>query len=158
MIETVDGTYWVYTNGGGVFRFNPNGKAGFRFTPYPVGDGPTTNRVNSLYEDRSGHIWAGTDAGLFRLDSNKADKFLPVALGVPSHPEHEMQVWSFVEDGEGSLWISTRFGLVRRSPDGVMQHNSVQPLSSGRDMVRTLLIDREGRIWVGHESWLVIFK
>ncbi len=74
-----------------------------RSTANPVGDQPATNRVNSLYEDRGGRIWAGTDAGLFRLDSDRAGKFLPVALGAPSHPEHEMQVWSFVEDGEGSL-------------------------------------------------------
>src|SRR5215813_9064930 len=158
LIETGDGAYWVYTNGGGVFRFNPNGKAGSRFTAYTVGDQPATNRVNSLYEDRGGQIWAGTDAGLFRLDSYKADKFLPVLMGVPSHPEHEMQVWSFVEDGDGSLWISTKFGLVRRSRAGNMQNYSVRPLSSGRDMVQALLLDREGRLWLGHESWLVIFK
>jgi ligand-binding sensor domain-containing protein len=158
LIETGDGAYWICTNGGGVFRFHPNGKTGSRFTAYSVGDEPATNRVNSLYEDRGGRIWAGTDAGLFRLDSDRGGKFLPVAMGVPSHPEQEMQVWGFVEDGEGSLWISTKFGLVRRLPDGSMLHYSVQPLSSGRDMVRAMLLDREGRLWVGHESWLVIFK
>ncbi|HEX6731661.1 MAG TPA: two-component regulator propeller domain-containing protein, partial [Pyrinomonadaceae bacterium] len=158
LIETGDGAYWVCTNGGGVFRFHPDRKAGSRFTVYPVGDQPATNRVNSLYEDRGGRIWAGTDAGLFRLESEGAGKFLPVTLGVPSHPEQEMQVWSFVEDSEGSLWISTKFGLVRRLQDGRMLHYSMQPLSSGRDMVRALMLDREGRLWVGHESWLVIFK
>ncbi len=53
--------------------------------------------------------------------------------------------------------MSTKFGLVRRLPDGGMLHYSVQPLSSGRDMVRALLLDREGRLWVGHESTVQVF-
>jgi len=158
LIETRDGSYWICTNGGGVFRFHPNGEPGSRFNVYPVGDQAATNRVNNLYEDRGGRIWAGTDAGLFRLERDGAGKFLPVALGVPAHPEQEVQVWGFVEDGEGSLWISTKFGLVRRLADGRMLHYSVQPLASGRDLVRAILLDHEGRLWVGHESWLVIFK
>ena len=158
LIETRGGSYWVCTNGGGVFRFNPNGEAGSLFTAYRVGDEPATNRVNNLYEDRAGRIWAGTDAGLFRLDTDGASGFLPVALSVPSHPESEVQVWALVEDGESSLWISTKFGLVRRLVDGRMLHYSVRPLSSGRDLVVALLIDSEGRVWVGHESWLVVFK
>ena len=167
LIETRDGSYWVATNGGGVCRFHPEagmslanlrrGEANSRFTVYPVGDEPATNRVNELCEDRQGRIWAGTDAGLFRLEVG-GNQFLPVALGRPSHPEREMQVLAFVEDGEGSLWIGTKFGLSRRLPDGRMQHYSVQPLSSGRDFVLALLVDRAGRLWVGHESWMVVFK
>src|SRR5262245_17877442 len=129
LIETRDGSYWVCTNGGGVFRFQPNGEAGSRFKVYPVGDQPATKRVNDLFEDRGGSIWVGTDAGLFRLDKD-GGKFLPVALGVPSHAEQEMQVWAFAEDGEGSLWIGTKFGLVRRLSDGSMLHYSLQPLAS----------------------------
>src|ERR1700730_2422078 len=74
LLETPHGVYWVATNGGGVARFSPppmrNEQSRIRnlFTVYPVGDEPTTNRVNVLYEDHAGQIWAGTDGGLFRLD------------------------------------------------------------------------------------------
>jgi len=57
LLETRRGVYWVATNGGGVARFNPsplgNGQPQIRnlFTVYPVGDGPSNNRVNVLYED-----------------------------------------------------------------------------------------------------------
>jgi len=29
---------------------------------------PEFNRVNVVFEDREGRVWAGTDGGLFRLD------------------------------------------------------------------------------------------
>jgi len=170
LIQTRQGTYWVATNGGGVFQMRPlvgNGKPGARlpdeansrFKPYRVGESPATNRVNVLFEDLGGHIWAGTDAGLFELDAaNGGTEFLPVSLGIPSLADSDIQVWSFAEDGEGSLWIGTKYGLVRRLPDGRTQHYSVQPLRSGRDMILVLRFDREGRLWIGHESWLIVFK
>src|SRR6266704_722551 len=80
LIETRSGVFWVATENG-VSRFNPtalrneqsqtpNPHSVIRnlFTAYPVGDEPMTNRVEVLHEDHSGQIWAGTDAGLFRLD------------------------------------------------------------------------------------------
>ncbi|RMG56375.1 MAG: hypothetical protein D6723_00495 [Acidobacteria bacterium] len=171
LLETHDGVYWVATNGGGVCRFNPdpieNQKAKGKdpqsaihnlFTIYPVGDEPATNRVNVLYEDRAGRLWAGTDGGLFCLDQTSDQAvFRCVELGLPSHPDHLVGVAAFVEDREGSLWIGTSWGLVRRSSDGRMVHYPVHPVQ-GTDRVTTLLIDREGRLWVGHEAGLLVLQ
>lgn len=160
LLETRDGAYWVATNGGGVRRFNPKystGRtAGARelFTVYPVGDEPAANRVNVLYEDRAGELWAGTDAGLFQLNDT-SNKFVRAGLGIPSHPDRLAQVWAFVEDQEGCLWIGTKFGLVRRLPGGMTVHYRVRA-SRERDVVLALITDREGRLWLGHESAGVI--
>jgi ligand-binding sensor domain-containing protein/two-component sensor histidine kinase len=175
LLETRNGVYWVATNGGGVCRFNPNpienqtakgqgpkAKTAARrpspsairplFTVYPVGDESPTNRVNGLFEDRTGQLWAGTDAGLFRLEeTNGRGTFRRVALSVPSYPDRLVGVFAFAEDREGSLWIGTGWGLVRRLPDGRMIHYTIQP-SPGGDQVRALLQDREGRLWVGHRG------
>jgi ligand-binding sensor domain-containing protein/two-component sensor histidine kinase len=162
LLETRDGTYWVATNGGGVCRFNPKYSASATegakelFTTYPVGDEPAANRVNVLYEDRTGLVWAGTDAGLFHLNDT-SNKFVLASLGIPSHPDRLTQVWAFVEDQEGTLWIGTKFGLVRRLPDGPTIHYRVRP-SQDRDMVLALIHDRDGRLWLGHESaGLIVF-
>lgn len=156
LIETRQGVYWVATNGGGVFRLDPrSGDA--RFVNFPIGTEPAAGRINALFEDRAGRIWAGADAGLFRLEAG-ASQFATVALGLPAHPDREVQVWDFAEDGEGSIWIATKFGLVRHLPTGQMIHHPVQPTASGRDLVRALMFDRAGRLWIGHESWLVVFK
>ena len=168
-IETRDRVCWVATNGGGVCRFNPYvglpvpvtdqvaALTGSRFILYPVGDNPQTSRVNKLYEDRAGRIWAGTDAGLFYLDRTDAGgAFERANLGVPSRSDSSIKVWDFIEDREGNLWVATTHGLICRLPDGRMLYYPVQP-SQGRDIVWTFLLDREGRLWLGHEAGLIVF-
>lgn len=180
LLETRAGVYWIASNGGGVFRFNPSAsaqeaaattKAGDqrpastaitennqddpRFTVYPVGDKSQTNRVNKLYEDEAGRIWAGTDDGLFLLDETDGQgKFHAVDLGISAAASRLVQVWAFIEDQDHSLWIGTSAGLVRRSTDGRMISYPVQ--SSGVSYVWSLLKDHEGRLWVGHTAGLLI--
>ena len=168
--------YWVATNGGGVQRINRSGHPnlahgagrqssaeveaanGSRFTSFAVGDEPQTNRVNVLYEDRDGRLWAGTDGGLFLLeDSSSPAVFRPIKLGVPSQPDRAVQVWAIVADREGGLWIGTSWGLVRRLRDGRMIHSAVQP-AQGADHVRALLIDREERVWIGHDTGVMVLR
>ena len=142
LIETKSGAYWVATNGGGTCRFNPAERAApgaaSRFRIYPVGDNPTTNRVNLLCEDSEGIIWAGTDSGVFYLDPAQ-DRFVP-------YPPIFKEVYALCRDRQGNLWIGGNNGLWRRPPDGRMIHYSIQPSTE----VRGLLEDQEGNLWVGY--------
>ena len=136
LVETSRGAYWVATNGGGVCRLNTlasGTKTGdvsaSRFLACAVGETPEVNRVNVLYEDRAGQIWAGTDGGLFRLSEQSGKAVLErVALKVPSRPDRALQIWAFAEDSNGSLWVGTSSGLARRRNDGRTAHYSIQPL------------------------------
>src|SRR5262249_15574284 len=67
-LETQAGARWVATNGGGVALLNStpasrratqNGSRS-HFLSYRVSDEPVSNRVNLLFEDTSGALWAGT--------------------------------------------------------------------------------------------------
>ena len=158
LIETRSGVYWIATESG-VSRFDPfplrNAQPQIRnlFTAYPVGDEPMSNRVEVLHEDHSGQIWAGTDAGLFRLDeTNGQARFRRVALS-------DQMVVAIAEDREGSLWMSTTTGLVRRLPDGRTVRYAIQPSGLG-DLLTSLLFDNEGRLWVGHRggAGLIVLK
>ena len=167
LVEDSDGVYWVATYGGGVCRFSLSAPSPFntaksspdsRVTVYPVGDGPGTNLVNALHKDRAGRLWAGTDDGLFLLDApNGEQTFRRVEMGLPPHPSHWEEVAAFVEDREGSLWIGTSYGVVRRLPDGRMIYYTAHPSGSVR-WVRALLQDHEGRLWVGHAAGLIVFN
>ncbi len=173
LLETSRGVYWVATNGGGVARFDdarrpiPHGAAhdaatrsrardSSRFTVLAVSDRPEPNRVNVLYEDRKGRLWAGTDGGAFLLDESASATFREVDLGLPSGPDRAVLVWAFAEDAEGSLWIGSSWGLSRRLPDGRTLHYTVGPVQ-GADHVRALLADEGDRIWIGHETGLIAF-
>src|SRR6266851_2703195 len=158
LIETRSGVFWVATENG-ISRFNPtalrNGQSQIRnlFTAYPLGDEPMSNRVEALLEDHSGRIWAGTDAGLFRLEeTNGQATFRRVALSGD-------MVVAFAEDREGSLWMSTTAGLVRRLPDGGLVRYAIHPSGLG-DLLTSLLFDTEGRLWVGHRGGggLIVLK
>ena len=112
LAEGGDGIYWIATNSDGVFRFDTHAgvaaSAAQRFTRYPVGAGPVTNRVNVLYRDPGGVLWAGTDGGLFALgDAGGQRVFAPVALHIASYADIEVQVWALATDSAGSLWIGT---------------------------------------------------
>ena len=165
LLETRRGVYWVATNGGGVARFNPSPlrneqpQVSNLFTAYPVGDELATNNVNVLYEDREEQLWAGTDAGLFRLDeTNGQATFRRVSLNL-REPDREVIARALVEDREGSLWVSTNNGLLRRLPDGRTVRYTIQPSSLG-DLVTALMSDTEGRLWVGHRggAGLIVLK
>jgi ligand-binding sensor domain-containing protein/signal transduction histidine kinase len=159
MLESRHGIYWIATNGGGVARFDPTERGKSHFATYPVGENAATNRVNIVYEDQAGTIWAGTDAGLFRLDeANGTGRFRRVPFGFKAG--ESTAVHAFVEDSDRQLWIGTQFGLFRRSADGSMVHHDLRPADDGDhiDHIQALLRDRGGRIWVGHQAGMLVFK
>jgi ligand-binding sensor domain-containing protein/signal transduction histidine kinase len=161
LLETRRGVYWVATNGGGVCRFNPRvalnrSDANSRFTVYGVGDEATTNRVNVLYEDRAGRLWAGTDGGLFVLDEEK-DEFARVSLQIEGQQDRFVQVWAFVEDREGSLWVGSGAGLTRRLTDGRLLNYSVK-LNEISNSLYAMLFDSDERLWLGTRHGLIVLK
>ena len=173
LLETRAHVYWVATNGGGVYRMDVPGGAGVPparadegkrtgapdtgvvFVQHTVGDSLAAMRVNVLHEDRAGRLWAGTDAGLFRLEPG-GGKFERVPLGYDEQAERVAQVWGFLEDEDGALWVANKFGLARLLPDGRSFRYSLRP-EAGRDVALALLRDRDGRVWVGHERGLFVF-
>ena len=172
MIEAHDGVYWVATNGGGVSRFDPsqdarrvaearagveaNADAGHVFKTYRIGDEAQSNIVETIFEDRAGNIWAGTQGGLFKLAGGReGGAFERVMLNIPAHEERVANVESLAEDAEGSLWVGTLYGVVRIMPDGRTRHQYVQT-SQGTDIVFALAFDRQGRLWVGHQAGLLV--
>jgi PAS domain S-box-containing protein len=164
LVEIADGLYWIATNSDGVVQFDlragaspPAAGTHSRFTVFPISNEPVTNRVNVLYRDAAGMLWAGTDGGLFRLNERASTKaFEPITLGIPSHSEIQVQVWSIAEDRARNLWIGTKFGLVRRRPDGLMTHYAIQP-TSDNDLVAALLFDSHNTLWLGHRAGLIAF-
>ena len=61
------------------------------------------------------------------------------------------QVRALAEGPDGTLWIGTLSGLFRRLPDGrIVRDHTFQ----AAEEIRRLLVDRSGRIWIGHEHGL----
>ncbi len=133
------GALWIGSVGRGLGRWQ-NG----RFTVLTAKDGLPSDSVNALAEDSEGRVWVGTEAGLVVWHdghlgalraatelSGKADHF---ALQRPQGRD--------VDRGQGRGTVqSARAGELFRVRDVVFD-NLLQD-------AHCLLVDHEGRIWVG---------
>ena len=105
-----DGGVWVGTGGRGLFRVDAGGAVSH--VPSDEGDPGTLDSpaVYAVYEAGDGAVWAGTAAGLNRVD--------PQTLRVRRYGPREGlppgTVNGVVEDADGRLWVSTNRGLARR--------------------------------------------
>ncbi|MEH6305673.1 two-component regulator propeller domain-containing protein [Olivibacter sp. CPCC 100613] len=72
---------------------------------------PINYTVTSIYEDRSGHFWIGTEGGgLFQFDR---EKFAVVKHYTTENGLCNNAVISILEDRDGFLWMSTYNGLMK---------------------------------------------
>ena len=144
------GDLWVATNGGGIYRIDRHTTDRARLiTHLNVGESRASNRVNVMHLQNDGRIWAGTDAGLFVL--NTPHQFRRVPLVQPGSLEPEAHIIMTVAPAGSSLWVGTPTGAYRCDLQ-VSQCTAARP---GR--VRSLLVDRESRVWMardrGVERW-----
>ncbi|HSR30348.1 MAG TPA: two-component regulator propeller domain-containing protein, partial [Anaerolineae bacterium] len=162
------GVLWIGTDGGGLDRFDPRGElepGAARFVHYRNDPSNphslSSNSVQSIYRDREGVLWVGTDGGgLNRLDPGSeqgpgAARFVhyqhdpedPASLG-----HNTVQV--IHEDGDGVLWIGTNGGGLNRldrETGGFVrfQHDPDDPHSLSNDLVWVIHEDRQGELWIG---------
>jgi ligand-binding sensor domain-containing protein/two-component sensor histidine kinase len=166
LLESRNGVYWIATNGGGVCRLVDASnhpappalvKARPLFAVYSVGDQPASNRVNVLYEDRAGAIWAGTDGGLFRLEeTDRAVMFNRVNLGPQTGSADESGVSALMGDSRGALWVGMNGQLCRIPPNRPPEHYSVRQGLPAGAIIWSLLEDRQGRIWAATKQGLYL--
>lgn len=67
------GVIWIGTKGGGIIKYNPNGK---RFKDiYRTNDKSSIsyNKIRSIYEDSKGRIWVGTQGGALNVLENTTE-------------------------------------------------------------------------------------
>jgi ligand-binding sensor domain-containing protein/signal transduction histidine kinase len=105
--EDARGNLWLSTAWNGVHRFDPMSK---QFTVYRHSDTAGTlssDAVNTIAVDHAGIVWAGTQAGLNRLDPATGTVTV-YNLGLPI-----TSIDSILEDSGGALWLGTGDGLVR---------------------------------------------
>jgi ligand-binding sensor domain-containing protein len=170
ILETRKGVYWIISGNGQLYRYDPE----LTLSPKPgqakmpdnhgrvllnVQAVSGESRFSTVYEDRSGNLWAGGQQGLFPIGRNNRGTFevqtpplelnLPKALGVAG-------INVIREERDGSLWLGTSVGLMRRTRDQTILY--AFGASDHHEPVTSLLLDKDGRVWVGRSSGLVVFK
>lgn len=137
--ETADDAAWI--GGLGLYRW----QAG-RFLQQGIPPKLAGARINALYRDRDGSVWAGTNRdGLWRLASGQWRQVgLPAGL-------IGARVRVLLEDGSGTIWMGTNGdGLLRGNGNDFEHIGPPQGLPSL--LVRALHLDDHGRLWIGTET------
>ncbi len=149
------GIEWKGSIGGGLTRLDTRTGEKTVFKNIPSDNGSlSSNKVYSVYGDRSGTIWVGTFEGLNRYEA-RTGKFIRYRHdGSVPHSLSDDWVWPIFEDRSGILWVGTVRGGLNRfdRSTGVFtayRHNTADPFSLSDDYVLSISQDRSGLLWVG---------
>ena len=161
------GNLWFGTEGG-VSRFDPSaaltpGGISFFNFPLPVPDlkdfpdaYPAAKLVNSIFQDKTGNIWFGTNGnGVYRYDPEATRQTGVTSLINISEKDGLSNnfVQCISEDKTGNFWFCTRFGgLSRYNPATGRFSNFTTKNGMSTNFFWTILEDTsvpQGGIWFG---------
>lgn len=172
VLEDRKGNFWFASIGSGVYYYN-----GKSFRHFTTREGIANDRVTNIYEDKTGHIWFGTEGGASLYDGKSFQNFKmneappvteadSVYTGAePVHTEADSVHISFyqhplpknhwthndvnaiIEDKTGKLWFGTR-GYATVY-DGKTFTTITNKDGKPFTNVRSIIRDKKGNIWLG---------
>src|SRR5829696_317857 len=156
--ETSKGIYWIVTTGG-LYRYDPNSapiRTQTNNNGRPILNAEYINDWRgSLYEDKDGRIWfVGNDRLSVLEEKDGRVLFHKVELNLPGHPT--VGITDFRQARDGSFWVVTTAGIMRRLPDGREIFYGVE--NTRTDLFASVLEDKSGRIWLTRSSGTYVLK
>jgi ligand-binding sensor domain-containing protein len=141
------GSLWMATSGQGLFRAaGLDGPGTFSIQHLGKEDGLTTDVVLSLFEDREGNVWAGTENSLVRL--TRSD-------GISSGRNGSSSANQVTATTDGSVWIGTNEGPHRFSAKAERLYTKADGLPS--NTMTALGNDPAGALWMATDRGLARF-
>jgi len=123
-----------------------------RFQRISLETGLSQDVITTIFQDRYGFIWIGTQEGLNRFDGRdfeifRRDPDVPGSLSNDS-------IWALYEDADGVMWIGTDGGGLNRYDPHTnafehFLHDPENPQSLSGNCVRTVTGDGSGGLWIG---------
>lgn len=115
-------------------------------------DGLSNASVSSIFQDRRGFMWFGTQGGLNRFDGRNVRVWEHDPFDENSLPHNLIQTM-YLDPKEDVIWIGTyrglsRFEMTTERFENYVHHDS-DPTSLSDDVVTAIARDTHGFIWVG---------
>jgi signal transduction histidine kinase/ligand-binding sensor domain-containing protein len=144
LLRDRDGGVWIGTTSLGLIHVKDGQADIFTRT-----QGLSGNIACSLFEDREGNIWFGSDRGVDRF------RKLPVStLSTQQGLPHEL-TRSVVATTDGSMWVATDDGLARWKDARLVVYKERDGLPDSH--VHSQYQDADGRLWVSTPRGLAYF-
>ena len=115
---------------------------------------PYLERANNIYSlliAKSGHIWAGMDNGVFRIEADASDY-----KGFFVDKNDRNVISNLIEDEQGDIWaagISNSYGLLKYSvsDEKMIEFDQEDRRLHGfsSNSIHQLYLDRMGVVWIG---------
>ena len=146
--EDAQNRFWVGTLRG-LYRFDRQ-SGRFTLVRFQGSDQPW---VSTLFEDKEGNLWAGTNTyGLMQIKSSgKATEFVRYVANEPIHSAIFMN--AIQQSQPGQLWLGTTEGLqhldTRAHQVSTYKANPALPSAISNNQVQAVYLDRAGTLWLG---------
>jgi len=150
-----NGVLWVGTYGGGLNRFDIQTGQFKQWLNDPFDNRSLSNdKILSLFKDRAGILWAGSEMGVNRFDPKRVSfshyYYIPNQQSGLSYND----VRALCLDKRGNLWVGTYGGGLNyflRDENRFIhyRHHPKQENTVGSNLVRAIIEDRQGFLWIG---------
>ncbi len=157
-------TIWVSTMYHGVARLTYDGKD-YNSKFFFQGSDDfhlSNNNVRTLFEDKDGIIWIGTQDGLNALDpqTNKIDKYF---FSSNNNSINSNTINCIFESSRGELWIGSNSGLNKKincngkDNESICFKNYLSLKRLGNDIIWNIIEDNNGQLWIKPYKGLINF-
>ncbi|WP_109436351.1 two-component regulator propeller domain-containing protein [Aquimarina sp. AU119] len=124
--------------------------------PYSI----PSNKINTIYKDRKGVFWVGTEGHGFAKFDKRTEKF--IRYKERSDKKNRINsyfIYSFYEDKKGNFWIATNGGglnLFDRDKESFKHYTVKDGLPN--NVVYGILEDKRGNLWISTNKGLSMFN
>lgn len=154
--------YWVGTNNGlFLVSESPGGSylyQGFQASERNNKSSISSNRINSLYKDKSGCLWISTSWGGVNMIDLNQKRFMSLRKDpLKNNSLSGNYVRSLLEDDKENLWIGTQSNGLNYYDftNGIYKnyvHNPANKFGLSDNSILSLAKDDDGNLWIGSYS------
>jgi signal transduction histidine kinase/ligand-binding sensor domain-containing protein len=161
IIKDDDGFIW-FTTQNGLVKFD-----GYEAQIIRKGENSISNDyVASVYEDRAGHIYIGTQGGGLNRYDKTTDSYTYYTYDADNNKSLSSDTISIskqaiFEDKDGYIWVATDNGVSRLDPTTGefkrYQHDPTNEMTLNNNLVFSIQQDDKGQIWIGTSNGLNLY-
>ena len=155
LVEDSKGNVWIGTYGQGLYIYNAEQTLIKRLSGDDV---LKSNTINHLYSDKNNNIWVATNEGIAVQEVGLPIGQLRILMPEGADAWHIINAIS--EDDSGSIWCSTKSGLIRYLPseNRFLLYDESFGIPVGGFVNGSVMKDSQGKLYFGMQDGLCYFK
>jgi len=158
LYEDKRGIIWIGTYGRGLYKFDrSSGICKIILSDKGDYEGLRYEHITSIYEDNNHKIWFTTEGNGLSYINGETEQ---VTRYIPGKDIDFAIYCAMLQDGHGSMWITSTRGLLRFDPDSnkLITYTKDDGLLSNTFSYNSSFQDKNGKMYFGTTSGLVAFN